>query len=65
MAVTQDDLDALEKAIASGTLRVKYADKEVQYQSTTEMLKARAMLIDKLNSNKAPARTFANFKKGL
>lgn len=34
---TQADIDALKVAIKSGTLRVKYADREVTYHSLTDM----------------------------
>lgn len=41
MAFTQDQVTALEKAIASGTLRVSYSDgvgtREVTYQSLSAM----------------------------
>jgi hypothetical protein len=37
MAFTQAQITALEKAIASGALRVKYADRDVQYRSLEEM----------------------------
>ena len=38
MAYTVDQLDALKDALASGALVVKYADKEVTYRSTEQML---------------------------
>lgn len=41
---TQADLDALEAAIFSGTKRVEYSDKKVEYQSMKEMLQARDLL---------------------
>jgi hypothetical protein len=37
MAFTSTDVQRLEQAIASGTLRVKYADREVTYQSLEAM----------------------------
>jgi hypothetical protein len=37
MAVTQADIDALEKVLASGVLQVRYADRTVTYQSTEAM----------------------------
>lgn len=37
MAFTSTDVERLEQAIASGTLRVKYADREVTYHSLKEM----------------------------
>jgi hypothetical protein len=50
MAVwTQEDLDALERAIALGVMRVRYQDPagglhEKQYNSLDDMLKARAIM---------------------
>lgn len=37
MAFTQAQLDALERAIAQGSLKVKEADREVTYRSLREM----------------------------
>lgn len=37
MAFSEEELTAIEKAIASGSLRVKYQDKEVEYRSLAEM----------------------------
>ncbi len=44
MAFTTTQLAAIEEAIASGTLTVKYADKQVTYQSTTELLRIRDVI---------------------
>lgn len=44
MAFTQEQIEALEAAIATGTLKVKYADREVTYQDTASMLKALAVM---------------------
>lgn len=45
MAFSQSQLDALEAAIAEGTLMVKYADKSVTYRSLAEMLRLRDVII--------------------
>lgn len=37
MAVSQADIDALEKVLASGVLSVRYQDRTVTYQSTEAM----------------------------
>jgi hypothetical protein len=43
MAITQADIDALEKAMVSGALRVRYPDgSEVQYRTMAEMSEALA-----------------------
>lgn len=44
MSFSQTDLDRIEAAIASGTLTVKYADKQVTYQSLTDLMKARDLI---------------------
>jgi len=66
MAFTQDQLDALDAAIASGTKRVKYADKEVEYQSLEQMLRIRGLMIDELGLNK-PVITeqLTSYNKGV
>jgi len=46
MAFTLADLNVLDAAIASGVLHVSYSDRNVTYQSTTEMLKARALMVN-------------------
>lgn len=40
MAFTAEQLTALEAAAASGTLRVQFGDKLVQYQSLPDLLSA-------------------------
>lgn len=44
MAFSQSDLDAINTAIASGALKVKYADREVQYQSLADLLKIKGLI---------------------
>lgn len=39
-ALTQADIDKLEKAIARGVRRVTYQNGTVEYQSTAEMMQA-------------------------
>jgi hypothetical protein len=41
MAFTTADLTAIERAIASGELRVKFSDREVEYRSISELLRAK------------------------
>jgi hypothetical protein len=41
MAFSQDQLNALESAIAQGALSVRFADRTVTYHSLGEMLKLR------------------------
>lgn len=53
---TQAHLTAIEEAIAGGYLKVRYDDKEVTYQSMGDLLKARALIASKLNSDASPMR---------
>lgn len=43
-AFTNEALMLLEKAIAEGVLKVKYSDKEIEYRSLDDMLKARELM---------------------
>ena len=45
---TVTQLEAIEKAIASGTLKVRYDGKEIQYQTMRELLSARNLIRDEL-----------------
>jgi hypothetical protein len=45
MAYTSEDLTKVEAAIASGVMRVRYADgKQVDYQSVADLIKARDLI---------------------
>jgi hypothetical protein len=48
MAWTQDQLDAIEAAIASGELTVRFGDRMVTYRSMDELLRARDVIRDGL-----------------
>jgi hypothetical protein len=48
MAFTQQQLDAIDEAIASGELVVKYNGKEITYRSMDELLKARNVISESL-----------------
>lgn len=65
-AWTTTDLETLEKAVAQGTLRVKYADKEIEYRSLNEMLRLLDLMRKELGvAPKNGGRKFASFDKGL
>lgn len=67
MAWTQAELDALKKAYASGTLRVRYDDKSVEYGSDTDLLRRIRVIEREINNssgNKRSNRSFASFSKG-
>ncbi len=66
MAFTQAQLEALEVAIASGTLEVKTGDKSVRYHSLEEMIKLRDIIRNQLKSEaevKISRASFASFLK--
>lgn len=66
MAVSQADLDALDEAIAMGAKRVKYSDKEVEYNSLADMFRARKFLLKKLGqAGTRPSRIYPSTSKGL
>ena len=57
MAWTASDLLEIETAIKSGTIRVKYSDKEVTYRSLEEMLKIRDLIKRSISEgNRGPLR---------
>jgi hypothetical protein len=50
MAFTMDDVASLDAVIASGELTWRYKDRQVTYQSTDAMIKARQMMLDEINA---------------
>lgn len=44
MAFTQSDIDALKTSIKGGQLRVRFADREVEYRSIEEMRSLLSMM---------------------
>lgn len=50
MALTQADLDALDRAIASSTLEVQFADRRVKYRSMDELIKARGHVASQVST---------------
>ena len=67
MAWTQSQLDAIEAAIASGELTVRFGDRTVTYRSMDELLQARAVIkesIDASAGNATDRIAFAQTSKG-
>jgi hypothetical protein len=63
---TLEQLQKLEAAIASGTTKVKYADKEVTYRSLSEMREILAMMRKELGiSSQTSGRIYLDHDKGL
>lgn len=50
MAFTQTDLEAINAAIASGAKRVRFQTHEVEYQSISDMLRARDLIKSELEA---------------
>lgn len=65
MAFTQTQLDAIEAALAQGTTRVKYENKEVEYRSLEELMKLRDLIRSELGLIKKGQRLYASHDKGL
>ncbi len=64
---TQEDITALEAAIKGGTLRVRFGDREVQYQSMGDMLKLLQTMKDAVaisTGTDSSRTTYARFRKG-
>jgi hypothetical protein len=49
MAFTQSDLDALDTAIKSGVLEVRFQDRMERFNSVKDMLVARTLLVSQIN----------------
>ena len=67
MAWTQAELDALKRAYASGTLRVSYDGKTVEYGSEADLIRRIRTIegeIAVLSGNPKPRRSLARFAKG-
>jgi len=58
MAFTLTQLTAIEAAIASGTLKVRYDGKEVNYQTMDQLLNARRVIREELVATGLLTETF-------
>lgn len=68
MAYTPADLEKLDQAIAKGLKKVKIDDKEVEFNTVDEMLRARRHISKELGLTKKSAlgkRITLNYKKGV
>lgn len=65
MAWTQEHLDALNAAIATGAREVWYGDKRVAYRDMNEMLTIKDMIIRELGLAPKKIRSYPTYKKGL
>lgn len=65
MAYTQKDIDAVERAIATGTLRVTINGKTVEYRSLDELLRVRDLMRrESGQGSTTSSRRLAVFRKG-
>jgi len=67
MSWTQPELDALKKAYASGTLRVSFEGRSVEYGSAADLLSRIRIIEAEMSAQSggaAPKRSFASFRKG-
>ena len=66
MAWTQNDVDKLKAAIATGELQVQYPNGMVKYRSYDEMMSILADMQAEVNaSNPQSTRKYAQVSKGL
>ena len=67
MAWTAAELDALRKAYASGTLRVSFGGRSVEYGSAADLLSRIRVIEYEMagqSGTRAPRRSLASFRKG-
>lgn len=72
MAFTSADLDAVDRAIASGELEVRFADgRGVKYRDTASLLNARSFIAQQLSgaptvspTEQVGAVTYAEYDRG-
>ena len=67
MSWTQTQIDAIEAAIASGELTVRFGDRAVTYRSMDELLQARAVIRESLAAEAGTATdrfSFGQTSKG-
>lgn len=67
MSWTTSDLEAIDSAIKSGRLRVRYGDRDVTYRSLDEMLRIRDLINHELGLVADGGRTvrYSTYSKGL
>lgn len=55
MAWTQQDLDAINSAIATGAKRVRFQTHEVEYHSVSDLIRARDLIRSEIENGGQPA----------
>jgi hypothetical protein len=67
VAWTQQQLDAIEAAIAGGELTVRFGDRTVTYRSMDELLQARSVIKESISASAGTSTdrfSFAQTSKG-
>lgn len=64
MAFVAADLDAIDNAIKSGELTVKFDDTSVTYRSMDELQKARALIKYEIKGPQRKTYSVASFSRG-
>lgn len=57
MAITQADIDAIDRAIATGERSVRLGDKMVEYRSIDELVKAKSAMITEIAKGSTAGRS--------
>lgn len=57
MAITQQDIDKIDRAIAKGESVVRFADRTVEYRSVDELIKAKNVMLAELSKATHPRRS--------
>lgn len=65
MAYTQSDLDAIDRAIATGTRRVTVDGRSVEYRDVAEMMRVRDLIKRDLGQTAGSTRRYGTYSKGL
>ena len=63
MAFSSSDVEALERAIASGATEVRYRDRTVKYSSIDKMFAALERLRREVNAAEPKLSHYAKFKR--
>lgn len=63
MSFTNDDLDALNTAIASGELTVEFNGRRATYRSIDELIRARNLVQSDIRSNSASTSVASDGKR--
>lgn len=62
MAFTSADIDALDRAIASGELVVRLGDRQVTYRALEELMAARDRISAALEASAGTARAYPRYQ---